>query len=67
MTIIIPYIHKGSIGEVLLFVDDIKFIDCSNNETTIFYGEDDEIVTPLTLEQIQNRIEASNIKSFRLN
>jgi hypothetical protein len=67
MTILIPTEIEGDPARVLLFIDDIDYIDRVNGVTTIFCKNQYQFTTSLSLENVQKKIEASSIKLFKFN
>jgi hypothetical protein len=67
MTIIIPVILNEYNGNVLLFIDDIEYMQECGGSTNIIMKSNIEFETPLSLAQIQRKIETASIKMFKFN
>jgi hypothetical protein len=68
MTVILPIIFStGEKANVLLFVDDIFYLQQSEDGCIIVLRNETEFNCTLTLNQIQKKIEGASMKMFKFN
>lgn len=67
MTIIIPATIDEFQGEILIFIDDIEYMQELDGITTIILKSNIEFETSLTLTEINKKIEAASFRMFKFN
>lgn len=67
MTVLLPALFDEHKGNILVFVEDIEYVEEHNGTTTMILKSNVEIEILLSLKEVQKRIEAANLKLFKFN